>query len=253
MRRELKSTMWDLLTEDTLDCIAAVGSVQMLGCLRQLEKRCAAIDRAKARLDNCRLLTMPPFRLHPNVIFGRSKSYFNHNQIGDVGMQAFASAVASGAMAGVTELFLHKNKIGDVGMGAFAKALANGAMAGLIHLDLFGNQIGDVGMTKFAQSIKPVSEGGSGAMAGVTVLRLNDNKIGDVGMEAFARVLADGAMAQCKILRLNNDKIGDVGMKAFAKALADGALEKLQWLFIDSPSKELKGHCSAKSINLNCY
>ena len=61
-------------------------------------------------------------------------------------------------------LALENNKIGDVGMQAFSTALAGGAMAKCTYLGLERNQIGDDGISAFAQAIKPVSDGGSGAL-----------------------------------------------------------------------------------------
>ena len=59
------------------------------------------------------------------------KLVLNYNQIGDTGMQAFAAALAGGAMAQCTYLLLSNNKIGDAGMQALSTALAGGAMARL--------------------------------------------------------------------------------------------------------------------------
>ena len=55
----------------------------------------------------------------------------DNNKIGDSGMEAFASACASGALASCQKLYLGGNFIGDAGMEAFASACASGAMASL--------------------------------------------------------------------------------------------------------------------------
>ena len=130
------------------------------------------------------------------------------NQISDAGMQAFAKALANGAMANCQELWLSENQIGNIGMEAFAEALANGAMANCQKLYLHENQIGDVGMTAFAQAIKPVSEGDSGALAQCQELDLHGNQIGDTGMAAFAKALANGAMASLDTLYVDDGPLG---------------------------------------------
>ena len=61
------------------------------------------------------------------------------NAIGDEGMKAFASAIASGAMAKLTSLGLGKNQIGNEGMQALSSAIANGALPALEDVKLYGN------------------------------------------------------------------------------------------------------------------
>eukprot|EP00966_Prymnesium_polylepis_P185703 4304531-Prymnesium_polylepis.1 len=68
-------------------------------------------------------------------------------------MNAFSTALASGAMAHVTILRLDSNQIGDKGTDSFSTALASGAMAQLNGLDLGGNQIGDEGMNSFSVAL----------------------------------------------------------------------------------------------------
>ena len=259
---------WNLLTENTLNHLVVFCEVQMLACLRRLEKRCASNYLAKTRLGACYRLTKKPFRLHPVDILGISHATelnlfaskigdagmqslavaigngalpqltelsLRGNQIGDVGMSAFADALAMGAMAGLTTLNLCKNKIGDVGMQAFAKALASGgAMANCQELYLDRNLIGDVGMTAFAQAIKPASEGGNGAMAQCQMLMLQTNQIGDIGMAAFVKALVKGAMAKLKELYLAVNQFGDVGMEAFASAVGGEALPNLQSITLNA-------------------
>jgi len=58
-------------------------------------------------------------------------------------MQAFSTALASGALASVTTLRLYNNQIGDVGMRAFSTALAGGALASVTTFTLHLNQISD--------------------------------------------------------------------------------------------------------------
>ena len=70
----------------------------------------------------------------------------DHNNIGDVGMEAFASACASGALPQVENLFLHQNHIGDAGLEALAKAAASGALtSSMTFIDLDNNEASEVG------------------------------------------------------------------------------------------------------------
>lgn len=56
------------------------------------------------------------------------------NQIGDVGIAAFATAITpvtkggSGALPNLTQFFLDFNNIGDAGMAALSTALVSGAL-----------------------------------------------------------------------------------------------------------------------------
>ena len=58
-------------------------------------------------------------------------------------------------------------------------------------------------------------------------------------------------MCNMQMLVLNSNQIGDAGITALATAVGNGALPKLDVLFIDSSSAELKALCSSKSIKLN--
>ena len=64
------------------------------------------------------------------------------NEIGDVGMAAFAQAIkpvnegGSGARSQLTKLWLSENKIGDAGVSARAGACASGALPKLGVLKL---------------------------------------------------------------------------------------------------------------------
>ena len=80
------------------------------------------------------------------MVCNTQKLYLNDNQIGDTGMQAFATALAGGAMVQCQMLNLAMNKIGDAGMEAFAKACAGEAMAQCTYLNLGRNKIRDKGL-----------------------------------------------------------------------------------------------------------
>eukprot|EP00966_Prymnesium_polylepis_P206507 4784620-Prymnesium_polylepis.1 len=55
-------------------------------------------------------------------------------------MAAFAQAIAaSGALGSLVYLGLRNNRIGDEGMKAFSSAIASGALAQLTYLFVYGN------------------------------------------------------------------------------------------------------------------
>jgi Ran GTPase-activating protein (RanGAP) involved in mRNA processing and transport len=90
-------------------------------------------------------------------------------------------------MAQLTELKLFGNKIGDEGMTAFSTALASGVLVQLTCLDFDNNQIGDVGMKAFSTALT------SGALPQLKELHLGSNQIGDEGMKSFSTALDSGA------------------------------------------------------------
>ena len=130
--------MWPLLSDDLLDCIATLGSIQMLACMLMLEKRCRRMPRPKERLRACRRLTEPPFHLRAVDVMGyATQSTHLHlcdNQIGDAGCSSLADACAKGALAQLHILHLEINQIGDAGCSSLADACTKGAMAQLTHL-----------------------------------------------------------------------------------------------------------------------
>ena len=58
----------------------------------------------------------------------------SHNQIGDEGIKAFSTALASGALGSIETLSLASNQFGDEGMKSLASAIASGAMGKLGYL-----------------------------------------------------------------------------------------------------------------------
>ena len=44
---------------------------------------------------------------------------------------------------------------------------------------------------------------------------------------------------------VHSNQIGDEGMKAFSTVIASGALGKLETLYVDNPSEQLKAYCSS--------
>eukprot|EP00966_Prymnesium_polylepis_P081688 1892354-Prymnesium_polylepis.1 len=72
-------------------------------------------------------------------------------------MKAFSTALASsGAMAKLEKLLLFNNQIGDQGMQAFSTALASGAMANLETLYMHRNP-GDPAAVKEACKARGIS------------------------------------------------------------------------------------------------
>ena len=77
-----------------------------------------------------------PHRCH--LAFGKDLG-LSDNSIGDEGMMAFASAIASGALANLANLDLDFNEIGDDGIKAFSTAIASGALPAVENVYLDGN------------------------------------------------------------------------------------------------------------------
>ena len=247
--------MWHLLDDDVLSHIATIGVWESLHVLRQLERRCAQIEKATTRLQCIRPLFFPPFSLSlgeetstlefTNCVDDRAMQVFAiaiasgsvpklellsflFNDFGDVGMQAFASVVASGSLPKLEKLFLSSNSIGDVGMQAFASAVASGSLPQLRELSLFENQIGDGGMQTFTSAVA------SGSLSQLRNLDLWGNQIGDVGMQAFSSAVASGSMA-LTTLHLGNNEITDGGFATLMPLLRkDGKLSNLTEFSIGS-------------------
>ena len=66
-------------------------------------------------------------------------------------------------MCNMQVLALGGNQIGDVGLIAFAKAVEKGALASLKTLNLYRNQIGDTGISALASALTP-GPSGKGAL-----------------------------------------------------------------------------------------
>jgi len=248
-----RARMWELLTEDALHHVASVAHVQALVCLRRLEKRCAAIARAKARLDDCHRLRLPPFRqVSPVAILGlgQADSLCLHSlrPVDDTFLQVLSCAIGSGALPNLVELGLEDNEIGDPGLSSLSEALAKGALPNLKRLELQRNQIGDLGITALAESCA------KGVMA-LKVLHLLDNQITDVGFSTLMPLLKkDGKLSNLTGFSIGSG-ITDKGMQEFAEILAMGALASLQTLYVDdgplgTEHPALKAACEAHGISL---
>jgi len=136
----------------------------------------------------------------------------HNNQIGDEGMKAFSTAIASGALANLTFLSIAGNQIGDAGMSEFSRAIASGSLGKLEKLNLYNNRIGNEGMKAFSTAIA------SGSLGDLQELWLNNNQIGDEGMKAFSSAIASGSLAKCKTFTMSSNPGSDAPIK---KALAE--------------------------------
>ena len=110
-------------------------------------------------------------------------------------------------------LRLNRNQVGDVGMQALASAVASGAMA-LEWLDLNSNQIGDAGLAALARAITPVSAGGSGALASAKVCAYRPR-----ALSWYSRTVH---LDPWQVVMLDSNRIGDAGISKLASALAEG-------------------------------
>ena len=211
-------------------------------------------DAGRRRLDKieviCRPLGLGPFYLGGEMRRWRSLPviqrtlHLSISGIDATAMAAFSDAVAEGALDTTEDLFLTDNLIGDAGMEAFASACGRGALKSLERLWLHSNKIHDAGVIAFAKAVE------IGALAQLTKLCLLNNKIGDPGCTALAEAVGRGALSALEELGLDHNQIGDAGVTALAEAMGSGALPSLKRLFIDSPSAQLKAHCSSKNIGL---
>ena len=195
--------MWHLLDDDVLSHIATIGAWESLHVLRQLERRCAQIEKAKTRLRCIRPLFFPPFSIPWKEM---SILDLSANCLDDGAMSVFAAAVASGALPQLQILSLGANKIGDIGMQSFTSAFASGAFVKLEVLSLRSNLFGDVGMEAFTSAVA------NGSLPQLRELYLSFNKIGDGGMQAFTSAVASGLLPQLQELWLNH-QFGDGGLQ----------------------------------------
>lgn len=108
------------------------------------------------------------------------------NDIGDVGADAIAAAVANSKIA---ELMLANNNIGSAGAIALAQVVAQSSC--LQELDLNENEVGDDGAAALAKSLMVPSDDDKeeSKASSLTILRLKDNQIGDAGAGAFVEHL----------------------------------------------------------------
>ena len=191
-------------------------------------------------------------------------------------MKTFLQAISSGALASLKELFLSDNQIGDLGMIAFADAIKP-----TDEIPMGGRAPNNLRLTHERPSVPPKTQriwnpGGAprpnplsfrrygwpfksyrgvkipnfpksgavigsttlGSLASLKVLSFRGNQIGDSGMIAFADAIKPtdeipmGALASLTKLDLDNNKIGDEGIKAFSTALSSGALASLEVLLL---------------------
>jgi Leucine-rich repeat (LRR) protein len=136
--------------------------------------------------------------------------------IGDVGMQAFASAIANGALPNLEILDLRNNQISDPGMASLSDAVSRGALANLSLLNLEANKISDAGMISLSEAFR------SGSLQNLTELGLFGNNISDAGMISFAEAVRSGALPNLDYLDLQGNPISDPGMTSLYEILYPG-------------------------------
>ena len=92
-------------------------------------------------------------------------------------------------------------------------------------------------------------------MSGAESLDYMNLEWGDEQLTSLSAALVyahdHGALEKCEYLYLGGNTFGEPGMRSLSEALAKGALPKLRWLYIDSPSAELRECCESKGIKLN--
>lgn len=185
------------------------------------------------------LSTITRGRIDPSRVFARSR------EIRDADMVKLCITLPfSPLMQTATSINLGFNQIGDVGMSAFAQAIkpvgdgGTGSLPVLEELDLQGNRIGDKGLEDFADSC---------AKGGLTMLQhlyLSYNNLSDVGVTALAGAYLGGALPRLRRLGLVKVKSrnSDHGMKALAEALATRTLRgslRLQNLIVNDKYRRI--------------
>ena len=150
----------------------------------------------------------------PAVRSGLTSINLGHNEIGDAGARALASALAEGASA-LRRLLLHENHIGSSGLSALATAFAPGGADGLVELRLSFNRIGDAGLCSLARSW---AIGGGNHL---TQLHAAGNCIGDDGLAALCEMLAEAPRLYSIGLgsAAGGNAIGDDGARALGAFL----------------------------------
>jgi hypothetical protein len=245
-------------------------------------------DLTRSRLEEllavAKVLNEHPFLVKTEHFLNLLQLDLKSKKICDDGLQAFSTAITTGALMKLEDLRLCCNRIGAVGMTAFADAIrATGGLGSLQTLKLSGNCIGDAGLISFTGAIRT-----GGALANLQTLYFGDwcggNNIGDEGMKGFASAIASGALLNlkklalfrnrigdngfvafadaikpspanprgalrsCTLINLRSNRIGDVGMQALSDAIRGGAMGNLEMLLIDCPSEDLQITCSSKGI-----
>ena len=144
MKRQVKSaatehnSVWTTVfgNPDLVDKIVTHVTFETLA-VTVLQLNRAFCNAAQQRLRCALPLLAPPFRMQPRQILESAVLNLSGRHLGDDDVSAIASACANGAMANCRTLGLNDNQIGDVGIAAFAQAIkpvsegGNGALAQL--------------------------------------------------------------------------------------------------------------------------
>lgn len=175
--------------------------------------------------------------------------FFQHQQIGDVGIKAIAEAMvaravprlltvdltansasdagfvaivnAIGSCRHCRDLIFKQNRLTDVGMSYLHQMLHRGEWPNLARLDLSGapqhrHAISDASFVPFAQDVSD----GEVRMVRLEELMLDDNDVGDAGLAAFSVALQRGHLRKLASLQLNSNRISDEGARALAAAIS---------------------------------
>eukprot|EP00929_Paragymnodinium_shiwhaense_P109933 TRINITY_DN76554_c0_g1_i1.p1 TRINITY_DN76554_c0_g1~~TRINITY_DN76554_c0_g1_i1.p1 ORF type:complete len:619 (-),score=171.57 TRINITY_DN76554_c0_g1_i1:47-1903(-) len=170
------------------------------------------------------------------------------NAMGSTGAQAIAEGIEVNET--MLELDISDNQIGDIGMQAFAQSIVNGELL-LTKLDLSMNNISKEGAVEFARCLSKSRERQAPELQKVL---FRDNHCGDEGAKAFASALkrndnleyldlknndisAEGAIWLAEAIEKNDsleflglkcNNIGDYGVAAIAQGLkSNDCLEAL--------------------------
>ena len=179
--------MWLWLPDDLLRRIVqfvADRAPRALATFALLNTQSCAL--AAARLSLIKPLTKAPFSLTVHEIFSDTLD-LARRELSSEHMKTLGSALGSRALAHLTCLYLDQNQIGDMGMRAFADA-SSGALPSLKQLFLQGNQISDDG---FATLMPLLNK--DGKLSNLTEFSIGSG-ITEKGMTEFADILSNGAL-----------------------------------------------------------
>ena len=145
----------------------------------------------------CEAITVPAEGVPGVALPALSTLNLDSTATGALGAEALAQVMRSGHLPALRHLLMNSNAIGDRGMIAIASAIASrdGPDSRILELQLANNSIGEAGLVKFAQLSRTAS------FAELSWLRLDGNNAGgDAGVRALADSLNAGAMPALQTL-----------------------------------------------------
>jgi len=148
--------------------------------------------------------------LRTNGLLWLKRLYFDHNDIGDAGVQALCEGLGRSSAPSLNTLSLTANKIGPAGAEALAGALCKGALPQLRSLYIDQNPIGSRGITALAAPLRKLSS--------IKCLILGGCDIGDEGVASLVANLGKDDFKALEKLFLDGNELTDASCAALARA-----------------------------------